>query len=134
MWSRLAVVAVLALTGCAAQRAEYAAERDASSLSFQGPLRTVALSSAQIKSVQKAIAASLKDQGHASFGQSYRAGTNAEGEIVVCGYVNGKKFVGMFAKPVVGPPQFLPVGVSTDEQEEADVKQYCRDDGIYLPQ
>ncbi len=134
MWSRLAVVAVLALTGCAAQRAEYAAERDASSLSFQGPLRTVALSSAQIKSVQKAIAVSLKDQGSASFGQSYRAGMNADGEIVVCGYVNGKKFVGMFAKPAGGPPQFLPVGVSTDEQEEADVKQYCRDDGIYLRQ
>jgi hypothetical protein len=134
MWSRLAVVAVLALTGCAAQRAEYTAERDAASLSFKGPLHAVTLSSAQIKSVQQAIAASLKDQGSASFGQSYRSGMNVDREIVVCGYVNGKKFVGMFAKPTGGPPQFLPVGVSTDEQEEADVKQYCRDDGIYMPQ
>ena len=52
MWSRLAVVAVLALTGCSAQRAEYAAERDAASLSFKGPLHGVNLSSAQTKLVQ----------------------------------------------------------------------------------
>ena len=133
MWSRLAVVAALALSGCAAQRAEYAAERDAASLSFQGPIRSVTLSSAQIKSAQQAIAASLKSQP-ASFGRSYRAGLTADQEIVVCGYVNGKKFVGIFAKPAGGPPQFLPVGVSVDEQEEDTVKQYCRDDGIYLPQ
>jgi hypothetical protein len=133
MWSRLAVVAVLALTGCAAQRAEYAAERDAASLSFKGPLHAVTLSSAQIKPVQQAIAASLKNQA-AGFGQSYRAGLTADREIVVCGYVNGKKFVGMFAKPTDGKTQFLPIGVSTDEQEEDAVKHYCRDDGIHMPQ
>jgi hypothetical protein len=58
------------------------------------------LSSAQIKLVQKGIAKSLKDPASASFGRSYGAGaTSFENEIVICGFVNGKRFVGMFAKP-----------------------------------
>jgi hypothetical protein len=40
----------------------------------------------------------------------------------------------MFAKPQGGKTQFLPIGLSVDEQEEDTVKQYCRDDGIYLRQ
>jgi hypothetical protein len=134
MWPRITVVAALVLSGCAAQRAEYAAERDAADLSFQGPLRPLALSSAQIKLVQQGIAASLKETASASFGRSYRGGINADGEIVVCGYVNGKKFVGVFAKPKDGPARFLPVGVGIDEQEEYAARNYCRADGIYLPQ
>jgi hypothetical protein len=134
MWPRITVVAVLVLSGCAAQRAEYAAERDAADLSFQGPLRPLALSSAQIKLVQQGIAASLKDSGPPSFGRSYRGGINADREIVVCGYVDGKKFVGMFAKPKDGPAQFLPIGVGIDQAEEEAARSYCRADGIYLPQ
>ena len=59
---------------------------------------------------------------------------NTDGQTIVCGYLNGKKFAGMFAKSQGGKTQFLPIGLSVDEQEEDTVKQYCRDDGIYLPQ
>jgi hypothetical protein len=134
MWPRITVVAVLFLTGCAAQRAEYVAQRDAPDLSFEGPVRPVALSSAQIKLVQQGVARSLTDSPSPSFGKSYRAGMNADREVVVCGYVNGKRFAGVFAKPARGAPQFLPIGVAIDQQEEDAVKLYCRDDGIYLPQ
>jgi hypothetical protein len=40
----------------------------------------------------------------------------------------------MFAKPGGGKTEFLPIGISVDEQAEETVRQYCRDDGIYLPQ
>jgi hypothetical protein len=130
----LTVVAVLLLGGCAAQRASYVAQRDAPDLAFQGPLRSVSLSSAQIKQVQQGIAAGVPDDGLKSFGKSYRAGVNSDGQTIVCGYLNGRKFAGMFAKPQGGKTQFLPIGVGIDEQEEDAVKLYCRDDGIYLPQ
>jgi hypothetical protein len=130
----LAVAAVLLLCGCAAQRASYVAQRDAPDLAFQGPLRSVSLSSAQIKQVQQGIAAGVPDDGPKSFGKSYRAGVNSDGQTIVCGYLNGRKFAGMFAKPQGGKTQFLPIGVGIDEQEEDAVKLYCRDDGIYLPQ
>jgi hypothetical protein len=110
------------------------AQRDAPDLSFKGPVRPLALSPAQIKLVQQGVAGSLKDEGSPSFGKSYRAAMNPDWEIVVCGYVNGKRFAGMFAKPARGPTQFLPIGVAIDQQEEDAVKLYCRDDGIYLPQ
>jgi hypothetical protein len=135
VWPRIAVMAaMLALCGCAAQRAGYAAERDAPDLALKGPVRSVPLSSGQIAQVQQGIAASLKDPGAASFGHSYRAGLTPDREIVVCGYVNGKKFAGIFAKPPDGKARFLPIGISIDEIEEDSVKGYCRDDGIYLPQ
>ncbi len=135
MWPRIVVVAaVLAVGGCAAQRGEYFAQRDAPDLSFKGPARSVALSSAQIRLVQKGIAQALTGQPSPSFGKSYRAAMNADRQIVVCGYVNGKRFAGMFAKVARGQTQFLPIGIGIDEQEEDSVKQYCRDGGIYLPQ
>jgi hypothetical protein len=139
MWQRIMVITVLVLTGCAAERM---AERNAPDLSFQGPVHPVTLSSSQIKLVQQGVAEGLKDRrslaGHpplesASFGGSYRAGISSDGEIVVCGYVSGKKFVGMFAKPKDGTMQFLPIGVSISEEEEDAVRPYCRADGIYLP-
>ena len=129
----IAVVLVLLLSGCAAQRAEYFAQRDAPDLNFKGPIRPVSLSSAQIKQVERGVA-SLQNKGAQSFGKSYRAGVNANGQIVVCGYLDGKKFAGMFAKPQGGKTEFLPIGISVDEQAEETVRQYCRDDGIYLPQ
>ena len=52
----------------------------------------------------------------------------------VCGFVNGKKFVGMFAKPEGDATEFLPIKVTVSEEEQDAVKQYCRIDGIYLPQ
>jgi len=135
MWLRIAVLSVvLTLCGCAAQRESYVAQRDAPDLSFKGPLRPIPLSSAQIKLVQQAIAESLKDSGAPSFGKSYRAARTAEGETVVCGYVNGKKFAGVFAKTARGKTQVLPIGVGIDDLAEDSVKQYCRDNGIYMPQ
>jgi hypothetical protein len=128
-WLRIMVGVAVALCGCASARI---AERNAPDLSFQGPLRTVSVSPAQIKLIQQGIASSLKDSS-ASFGGSYRAGLSANSETVVCGYVNGKKFVGMFAKPAEGPMEFLPIGVSISQEEEDAVKTYCRTDGIYLP-
>ena len=52
----------------------------------------------------------------------------------MCGYVDGKKFAGIFAKSARGKTTFLPIGVGLDQVEEDSVKQYCRDDGIYMPQ
>jgi hypothetical protein len=135
MWRRIGVViAVLALSGCAAQRESYYAQRDAPDLAFKGPLHPASLSSAQLKLVQQGIAASMQDSATPNFGKSYRAARNADGELVVCGYVNGKKFVGMFARSARGKTAFLPIGIGLDQQEEDQVKQYCRDKGIYLPQ
>jgi hypothetical protein len=130
----LTVVAVLLLCGCAAQRASYVNQRDAPDLIFKGPIRPVSLSAAQIKQVQQGIAAGVPDDGPKTFGKSYRGGINGDGQVVVCGYLNGKKFAGMFVKPQGGKTQFLPIGVGIDEQEEDTVKQYCRDGGIFLPQ
>src|SRR4051812_8603870 len=80
----ITVLAVLILSGCVAQRV---AERNAPDVPFQGPLRPLTLSSAQLKLVQQGIAQTLKDPASASFGASYRAGTGSDGEIAVCGYV-----------------------------------------------
>jgi hypothetical protein len=135
MWGRIGlVVAVLALSGCAAQRESYYAQRDAPDLAFKGPLRAASLSSAHVRLVQQGIAASMKDSDTPSFGKSYRAARNTDGETVVCGYVNGRKFVGMFAQSSRGKTSFLPIGIGLDQQEEDSVKQYCRDNGIYMPQ
>lgn len=132
---RIAVfAAVLALCGCAPQRESYYAQRDAPDLSFKGPLRPVPLSPAQIKLAQAGIAANVKELSSPSFGKSYRAARTADGQTVVCGYVDGKRFAGIFAKPARAKTEFLPIGVGLDDQEEDTVKQYCRDDGIYMPQ
>lgn len=134
----IAVVAVLFLCGCAAQneisRQQREAEANAPDLSFQGPLRSMTLSPAQVKLVQKGIAAGLKDPNSAIFGDSYRAATNKDREIAVCGFVNGKRFVGMFAKPEGGSTEFLPIKVAESEEEQEAVREYCRADGVYLPQ
>jgi hypothetical protein len=124
-------MAVLFLSGCAAQRA---AERNAPAVPFQGPLRPVTLSQAQIKLVQKGIAESLEDPKAAVFGNSYRAGKSSNGEIAVCGFVNGKRFVGLFAKPQGGSTEFLPIKIVLSQEQQEDARRYCRVDGIYLPQ
>jgi hypothetical protein len=129
----IAVVAMLVLSGCAQQREGAEAERNAPDLSFQGPLRPVTLSSAQIKLVQQGIAQSLKEPASAKFGASYRGGIGSDRETVVCGFVNGKRFVGMFAKPIGGAVEFLAIKVATTEEEQDAVREYCRADGIYLP-
>lgn len=130
MWQPLIVVMVLlALCGCAESVRK---QRNAPQLSFQGPLRSSSLTTAQIKLVQQGISSTLKDPS-AKFGGSYRGGLSANGETIVCGYVNGRRFVGMFAKPTQGSVEFLPIGISIDQQEEDAVKSYCRSDGIYLP-
>ncbi len=132
---RIAVLAaILTLCGCAAQRESYYAQRDAPDLDFKGPLHPVSLPPAQIKLAQAGIAANVKELSSPSFGKSYRAARTADGETVVCGYVNGRRFAGIFAKPVRGASAFLPIGVGLDDQEEDTVKQYCRDNGIYMPQ
>jgi hypothetical protein len=134
----IAVVAVLGLCGCAAQneisRQQREAEDNAPDLSFQGPLRPLNLSPAQIKLVQQGIAQSLKDPASAVFGKSYRAGIDKEREIAVCGFVNGKRFVGMFAKPEGGSTEFLPIKIALGEEDREAVADYCRFNGIYLPQ
>jgi hypothetical protein len=127
----IAVIAVLVLCGCASQRA---AERNAPQVPFKGPLRPVTLSPAQIKLVQKGIAESLEDPRTAAFGNSYRAGVGPYGEIAVCGFVNGKRFVGMFAKPQDGQTEFLPIRIVQNEAEQEGIRPYCRLDGVYLPQ
>jgi hypothetical protein len=129
MWRRIAVIAVLALGGCA----QPPAERNAPSLDFTGPVRPLTLSAAQIKVVQQGIASSLPEPAGAVFGKSYRAGVYSGHEIVVCGFINGKRFVGMFAKPEGRAAEFLPIKIALSEEQQESVRQYCRADGIYLP-
>ena len=129
----IAVVAALTLSGCLAQRA---AERNAPDVPFEGPLRPGALSPAQIELVQKGVADGLKDLKDAatpSFGSSYRAGKDSDGDIAVCGFVNGKRFAGVLTKPLGGATEFLPIRIATTEDEQTDAKCYCRSDGIYMP-
>jgi hypothetical protein len=138
MWRQVTTVAVLALCGCAVQNEasvrQREAERNAPSLDFQGPLRPATLSKAQIKLVQLGIAGSLEDPASAEFGDSYRAGLGPDRKIAVCGFVNGKRFVGMFAKPEGGPTEFLPIRVAVAEEDQEGVREFCRATGIYLPQ
>jgi hypothetical protein len=138
MWRAIAAVAVLVLCGCAAQQEAFVrqreAERNAPSLDFQGPLRPATLSKAQIKMVQQGIAGMLKEPASAKFGDSYRAGIGPDRNIAVCGFVNGKRFVGMFAKPEGGAAEFLPIRVAVAEEEQESVREFCRATGIYLPQ
>ena len=130
MLLRITIVAALVLGNCA----ERMYGDDAPSLSFQGPLPRLTLSSEQIKLVQKGIAESLKDPASASFGRSYRAGISSEDEMIVCGYVNGKSFVGMFATPEGGSTEFLPIRVAESQEEQPAVREYCRADGICVPE
>jgi hypothetical protein len=129
----IAAIAVLMLSGCAAERE---AERAAPDVSFQGPLRPVTLSSAQIALVQKGVTGGLvdmKDTSTPSFGDSYRAARSSYGDVAVCGFVNGKRFVGLLTKPEGGATLFLPIKIAVTEEEQGDAKLYCRVDGIYLP-
>ena len=138
MWRPITGVAVLILCGCAAQQEAFVrqreAERNAPNLDFQGPLRPATLSKAQIKMVQQGVAGMLKEPASAKFGDSYRGGQGPDRKIVVCGFVNGKRFVGMFAKPEGGSTEFLPIRVALEEVDQESVRQYCRATGIYLPQ
>lgn len=138
MWRQITAVAVMVLCGCAVQNEasvrQREAERNAPSLDFQGPLRPATLSKAQIKLVQLGIAGSLEDPASAKFGDSYRAGLGPDRKIAVCGFVNGKRFVGMFAKPEGGPTEFLPIRVAVAEEDQEGVREFCRATGIYLPQ
>ena len=130
----VAAIAVLMLSGCAAQRA---AERNAPDVTFGGPLRPVALSSAQIGIVQKGVTDSLvdmNDKSTPSFGESYRAAKGADADVAVCGFVNGKRFVGLLSKPEGGPTEFLPIKIAITDEEQAEARRYCRVDGIYLPE
>jgi hypothetical protein len=120
-WPWTVIVAVLALSGCATSTEE-----------FEGPLDPVTLSPAQIKLVQQGIAKSLKDPASASLVAGYRAGTSMNRQIAVCGYVNGKQFVGLFFYEADGSPVFLPVMIGGSEAEDYIVNRNCRADGIYL--
>jgi hypothetical protein len=130
MLLRITIVVALALGNCAER--EYG--DDAPSLQFHGPLAPLTLSSAETKLVQKGIAQSLKDPASASFGRSYRAGMSNQDELIVCGYVNGKSFVGMFATPKGSSTEFLPIRVAESEEEQPAVREYCRAKGIYVPE
>lgn len=129
MLLRITIVAAMLFGNCAER--EYG--DDAPSLLFQGPLAPLTLSAAQIKLVQKGIAQSLTEPKSASFGRSYRAGMSKQDELIVCGYVNGKSFVGMFATPQGGSMEFLPIRVAQTEEEQPAVREYCRAKGIYVP-
>jgi hypothetical protein len=118
---RTAIVAVLALGSCTA-----------STENFEGPLDPVTLSPAQIKLVQQGIAKQLKDPASASLVSGYRAGSNLKRQIAVCGYVNGKQFVGLFFSDADGSPVFLPLMIGGTEAEDDIVNRNCRADGIYL--
>jgi len=40
----------------------------------------------------------------------------------------------MFAKPEGGSTEFLPIKLAESEEEQTAVRDYCRADGVYLPQ
>jgi hypothetical protein len=120
MWSRATIVAVIVLSGCATSN-----ER------FEGPLDTLTLSAAQIKIVQQGLAKELKEPS-VSLGESYRAGTSVlQHQTVVCGVVNGRKFVGKFWS---NDSVFIPIMIGGSEAENYVVDRDCRPGGIYLPQ
>jgi len=127
---RITIAAALILGHCAEREYGDAAP----SLSFKGPLAPLTLSASQIKLVQKGITDSLTDPTSVTFGRSYRAGMSAEYELIVCGYVNGKSFVGMFATPQGSSMEFLPIRVAQTEEEQPAVREYCRANGIYVPE
>ena len=120
MWSRAIIVAVVVLSGCATSN-----ER------FEGPLDPLTLSAAQIKIVQQGLAKELKDPS-VSLGESYRAGTSvSQHQTVVCGVVNGRKFVGKFWS---NDSVFIPIMIGGSEAENYIVDHDCRPGGIYLPE
>ena len=84
--------------------------------------------------MQQGVAGLLKEPSSAKFGDSYRGGQGPDRKTVVCGFVNGKRFVGMFAKPEGGATEFLPIRVALEEEDQEGVRQFCRATGIYLPQ
>lgn len=123
MWPRATIVAVLVLSGCAT-----------SNQRFEGPLDPLTLSAAQIKIVQQGVAKELKDPTSPRFGDSYRAGSSSlNRQTVVCGYVNGKQFVGKFWQQD-GSSVFIPIMIGGSEAEDDIVDRDCRPGGIYLPQ
>ena len=138
MLRQITAIAVLLLCGCAAQQETYVRQREAEAaapdLDFKGPLRPATISKAQIKLVQQGITPLLKEPQSATFGESYRGGLGPDGKVAVCGFVNGKRFVGMFAKPEGGAVECLPIKVAIGEEDQDAVRQYCRANGIYLPQ
>src|SRR5712691_9961630 len=122
MWSRATIVAVVVLSGCATST-----ER------FEGPLDPLTLSAAKIKIVQQGLAKELKDPS-VSLGESYRAGTSVlQHQTVVCGVVNGKKFVGKFWSND-DSSVFIPIMIGGSQAENYIVDRDCRPGGIYLPQ
>jgi hypothetical protein len=124
MWPRAAIVAVLVLSGGCAT----------SNQRFEGPLAPLTLSAAQIKIVQQGVAKELKDPMSPRFGDSYRAGSSSlNRQIVVCGYVNGKQFVGKFWQQN-GSSVFIPIMIGGSEAKDDIVDRDCRPGGIYLPQ
>jgi hypothetical protein len=125
------VAALLTLCGCGMYRA--AEQSQPVDIPFRGPLRPVSLTPAQIKIVQAGVRDTLTDPAAAEFGSSYRAGISADGSVAVCGFVNGKRFVGIFAKQVGGTTEFLLIRVVANEGAEDDTRRYCRVNGIYLP-
>jgi hypothetical protein len=127
MLLRITIVVALALGNCAER--EYG--DDAPSLQFHGPLAPLTLSSAQIKLVQKGIAQSLKDPASANFGRSYRAGMSNQDELIVCGYVSGKSFVGMFAHQRA-VRRVLTIRVAESEEEQPAVRETA-EPGIHVP-
>jgi hypothetical protein len=128
VWPRSMIVALLLLSGCATTNGT---EAEAPSRTFEGPLKPVPLSAAQIKIVQQGIAASLKDP--ANFGDSYRAGMSLDHQLVVCGHVNGTTFQGMFAKNADdGSTVFLPIVIGVSDTDRDLVRRDCRFDGIYI--
>jgi hypothetical protein len=40
----------------------------------------------------------------------------------------------MFAKPEGGSTEFLPIKVAESDEDQPAVRDYCRADGIYLPE
>jgi hypothetical protein len=128
--SKRLIVGVIsvALCGCASSITK---QRNAPELSFQGPLRKTTLNSSQVKLVQQGISASLKDAS-ARFGGSYKAAISANNETIVCGFVNGRRFAGMFDKPAGGSMEFLPIGVSINQQEEDAVIVFLRFVLLYI--
>ena len=105
------------------------------SFKFHAP---IVLTSAQEKTVRDSVASSLKDPQAARFGKMI-AGRSSDGEVMVCGLVNGKNSFGGYIgdKPfegllVANGQVFAPIGIGGMDDDTNATFEMCGKSGLQL--
>lgn len=121
---RAALVVLLLAGGCQTQPAP------------QEVYTSTDLTSAQIQAVHTGVRGALKDPESARFG-SIVAGTNADGVVFACGWVNAKNSFGGYTgeKPYMGvltSGGFAPVAIGGDRNRVDVTMSMCARSGLTL--